>query len=220
LDPLIEHYQSLIRQDKRTMKNLLSLGGASQNRWRVRHDTSFEEFKGVVLKAGNMKEQIMKQDEYGIGSVQYVLDNDSINIEEGEEEDDHNSPKIQFKELLTVRPYALVLVFQDMLRKAQLEHEEDILYVRKLEKKFQALLADYYYKPEHVNVHWDEAKKSLQQRSIYDELSKSERRKLYYDHIAGLALKYNLPVPDHLHQLLPDRAGETMTTAVSACMVT
>jgi hypothetical protein len=162
------------RADKRLIKSAL-------RKWRVSHDSTFAEFNDILRGFAKLNGSTSSTENAANGAGE-----SAEGAEEGEEPDDERE-RAQVASLLTERPAAAAVVFEDMLEKAQVEHEEDLRYARKMEAKFAALLADTFHRAEDAAIPWDEAKKSLQQRSVYDELGKSDRRRLFAEHMARLA---------------------------------
>jgi hypothetical protein len=103
------------------------------------------------------------------------------------------APFEQLRTMMLDRPAALAQVFSELHRKAVTDHEEEQQWMRKVERKFNTVLAENFYLPEHAAIPWDDAKKALQRRSVYDELGKSDRRRLFAEHMAALASGAKLP---------------------------
>ena len=166
------------RTDKRMVKDLLAKQG-----WRVKHDTSFADFKTLILKIARVKET-----EDGNTDISTVL-LESVpalrNVEDGEEVD--YAPQEHLRAMMTERPFALLQVFNELHKRAVSDFEEELKWKQRVEKKFNSVLAENFYLPDHATISWDDAKKCLQRRSVYDELSKTDRRRLFAEHMALLA---------------------------------
>jgi pre-mRNA-processing factor 40 len=175
------------RLDRRLLKDLLS-----KHSWRVKHDSTFADFKAFALKVGRVREA-----EEGAGAdaeASKVLVEPLAagrQAEDGEEVDD--APSEQLRAMMVERPAALAQIFAELLKKAQTDYEEEQQWVRKVERKFNSVLAENFYLPEHAAIPWDDAKKALQRRSVYDELGKSDRRRLFAEHMAALAAGVKIP---------------------------
>ena len=91
-----------------------------------------------------------------------------------------------FGDLLQRAPKHAELVF-DRLREDAKKEE-----IRREEKKqrrreaFQDLLMDYYYRSDHLDVTWDEAKRELRHRSAYRALDSGTRKSLFEEHMSEL----------------------------------
>jgi hypothetical protein len=80
-------------------------------------------------------------------------------------------------------------LFKEMKAKAVAEYEEQQRMIRKMEGKFLTLLEDHFYLSDHVGIQWEDAKKTLQKRSAYDAVGKSDRKRLFQKHMENLAAK-------------------------------
>lgn len=76
-----------------------------------------------------------------------------------------------------------------MKAKALTEYEEQQRMIRKMEGKFLTLLEDHFYLSDHIGIQWEDAKKTLQKRSAYDSVGKSDRKRLFQKHMENLAAK-------------------------------
>lgn len=76
-----------------------------------------------------------------------------------------------------------------MKAKALTEYEEQQRMIRKMEGKFLTLLEDHFYLSDHIGIQWEDAKKTLQKRSAYDAVGKSDRKRLFQKHMENLAAK-------------------------------
>jgi hypothetical protein len=81
---------------------------------------------------------------------------------------------VEYQQMNTSRPWAMLPVFDDLLQDAKEDHEEQL----RAEKKFVALLSDTL-SSEHVGVSWSDAKRKLQKRSAYEALRSSDRIRLF-----------------------------------------
>eukprot|EP00128_Syssomonas_multiformis_P015575 Colp12_sorted_trinity150504_noHs@4141 len=179
-DKLYEQY----RIDRRLVKDILH-----SHNFKVKHDMTFAVFKAFALKVARMQESVAAAVDGGEEkdrTLQLVsaLEPAAVLQEEGEEHDD--LPGENLKALMLERPSALGAIFTELHKKAVVDHEEELHYARKVEKKFQALLAENFYRLEHADIAWDDAKRTLQRRSVYDELSKTDRKRLFAEHMDSL----------------------------------
>lgn len=175
-DKLYEQY----RIDRRMVKDILH-----SHNFKVKHDMSFAAFRTFALKVARMQESVPAA-ENGEEKDQAasVLEPAVVLQEEGEEHDD--LPGENLKALIADRPSALVAIFSELHKKSVADHEEEEQYARKVEKKFVALLAENFYRAEHADIAWDDAKRTLQRRSVYDELSKADKKRLFAEHMDAL----------------------------------
>jgi pre-mRNA-processing factor 40 len=175
------------RLDRRLVKDMMS-----KHNWKIRHDSTFTDFKAFALKVGRVREADEVQ---GAEASKVVVEPLAAGAgrpaEDGEELDE--APSEQLRAMMVERPVALAQVFAELLKKAQADYEEEQQWVRKVEKKFNSVLAENFYLPEHASIPWDDAKKALQRRSVYDELGKSDRRRLFAEHMAALASGVKIP---------------------------
>jgi len=107
--------------------------------------------------------------------------------EEGEEFD--SSTPLVLRQMFLERPASLEIIYEELHKKAVEDYDEDCEYMLKIEKKFNSVLAEYFYSAEHVNIPWDDAKVQLQKRSVYEALGKSDRKRLYGAYMQQLSNK-------------------------------
>ena len=88
-------------------------------------------------------------------------------------------------EVLKNREYVARMYVEDTIDYRIEDHEEDL----KLERRFIELLEDYYYRSDHVDVTWEEAKDDLYKRSAYANLDRTRRKRLFDKYMAELADK-------------------------------
>lgn len=96
---------------------------------------------------------------------------------------------INTRQLLRTRPAHVPLVFDELLTKEREDYQAEREYRRKLEDKFLALLRDYLYRSDHLTTTWEDIKAKLQHRTAYENLTKSDRRRLFAQHMESLREK-------------------------------
>lgn len=182
VEQVITKVQDLYRSDKRVIKGLMS-----EHRVKIRYDTVFKDFRSALLKLARMKEVETRN-----GVMALMLQEDhttGMASEEGEEFD--SSTPLALRQMFLERPSSLEIIFKELHKKAVEDYEEDCEYMLKIEKKFNSVLAEYFYSPEHVNIPWDDAKVQLQKRSVYEALGKSDRKRLYGAYMQQLSNKFS-----------------------------
>lgn len=196
-DKLYEQF----RQDRRLVKDILHA-----HNFKVKHDMTFPVFKIFALKVAKVQECTPPDAEVDSGEDKLLVEPVLVPVlqEEGEEHDD--LPGENLKVMMLERPAALATVFSELHKKAVTDHEEELQYARKVEKKFVALLAENFYKLEHADIAWDDAKRTLQRRSVYDELSKTDRKRLFAEHMDSL-------------RIAKSRSGSISVSGASAAVV-
>ena len=80
--------------------------------------------------------------------------------------------------------------FEELHERAVRAYEEEQRYARRAEEKFRALLQEYFYLSDQVNLDWELAKKKIQSRSAYDNLPRADRKRLFQEHMDALKQKY------------------------------
>lgn len=200
-DKLYEQY----RIDRRLVKDILH-----SHSYKIKYDTTYGAFRIFALKVARMQESAPATEggddnaaaPHAVGvpvPPVSLLEPVVVLQEEGEEHDD--LPGENLKALMVDRPSALAAIFAELHKKAVADHEEELQYARKVEKKFVALLEENFYRVEHAEIPWDDAKRTLQRRSVYDELSKSDRKRLFAEHMESLRApksrsgSFNVPLP-------------------------
>jgi hypothetical protein len=243
-DEVITKVQETYKADKKLIKRFLH-----EINYEVAHDTKYEDWKTMMLRFLNMKEEkhatipgkvVYVHAPVGSISAAKKKKNAIVEAEEGEELEDgedieegeerpvkkSNSSNVatssssaaavssssnatfdgntttggtssastgsiteQLQEMLLQRPYNLKEIFQDLHDKAYDEWEEEQRLKKKNEEKFLNLLKEYFYLSDHVNISWDDAKAIISNRSAYDLLHKSDKKRIFYDYMAQLKEK-------------------------------
>jgi len=179
-EQVITKVQDLYRSDKRVIKGLMS-----EHKVKIRHDTVYKDFRSALLKLARLKEV-----ETHNGTMALMLQEDhtaGMASEEGEEFD--SSTPLVLRQMFLERPASLEIIYEELHKKAVEDYDEDCEYMLKIEKKFNSVLAEYFYSAEHVNIPWDDAKVQLQKRSVYEALGKSDRKRLYGAYMQQLSNK-------------------------------
>ena len=57
---------------------------------------------------------------------------------------------------------------------------------RKREDRFLELLESHFNRSDHCKLDWDEAKKYIQGKSAYEDLSRNDRKKVFNEHMSNL----------------------------------
>lgn len=95
-------------------------------------------------------------------------------VEEGIE------PRTALEELARVRPWNLSDIFDDALARAVEEEAEAERRVRKQKERYDELLMDYFYRSDHVDTSWEDAKSLLRNRSVFAS-APSHLRQVWFD---------------------------------------
>lgn len=179
-DEVLSQIQNTYRSDKRLIKTALN-----DNKIKVRHDSTFSDIRRSLLKIARLKEVEIEKSKTGLLAIEDAS-------EEGEEPDNNTQIPFQaLRQIILERPKSLEEIFKEIHDKVLDEYKEDQEYTLKLEKKYNAILAENFYSLEHLNISWDEAKITLQKRSVYDALGKSERKRLFTSYMQHLSSKFS-----------------------------
>lgn len=193
------------KSDKRAVKDLMHL-----MKVKISHDSKFEDLKALVTSfIGSAKSNsatsngtsarpeegeevddnsvtVAKPPSHssnrnnnsgGLGNVSVIAASTGGSLEE------------HLKSLMSERPSSLLAVFSEYKQRAIEDHEEDQRLQLRAERKFVSLLEETFYLSDHVGLPWEEAKKTLQKRSAYDSVGKSDRKRLYAEYMEGLTAK-------------------------------
>jgi hypothetical protein len=95
------------------------------------------------------------------------------------------------QDLFLLRPWNLKDIFYDLHEKVVQEYEENKRVQRKNEEKYVTLLKEHFYLSDHVGMKWEDAKPSLQRRSAYEALNRSDRKRLFSTYMNELSEKLN-----------------------------
>ena len=91
--------------------------------------------------------------------------------------------------LLSHRPWQLKAIFSDLYDPLVKEKRASLEKQKKREDRFVSLLEEYYFRSDHVDVTWDQAKRALERHSAYDALERGDRRRLFDAHMNTLRSK-------------------------------
>ena len=192
-DAVLTQIQNTYRADKRLIKTALT-----DNKIKVRHDSTFSDIRGSLLKIARLKEVEIEKSITGLLAIEDAS-------EEGEEFDNNTQIPFQaLRQIILERPKSLEEIYKEIHDKILEEYKEDQEYILKLERKYNAILAENFYSLEHINISWDEAKIILQKRSVYDALGKSERKRLFISYMQHLSSKFNRNDYKHCENSNPD----------------
>ena len=91
--------------------------------------------------------------------------------------------------LLSHRPWQLKAIFSDLFDPLVKEKRAALEKQKKREDRFVSLLEEYYFRSDHVDVTWEQAKRTLDRHSAYDALERADRRRLFDAHMSTLRAK-------------------------------
>ena len=114
--------------------------------------------------------------------------------EEGEEVEDtltrsREVCSTKLQDMLSKRPANLQIIFDDLVADAIEEYKEEQKRLARKIERFVQLLEEYFYRSDHVDTTWSDAKKCLSKHSAYDDLPKAERKRLFKEYMAELETK-------------------------------
>ena len=92
-------------------------------------------------------------------------------------------------DLLESRAYHLKTLYADAIEPLVEEFQHSLERRRRREDRFISLLEEYYYRSDHVDVVWEDAKKVLSKHQAYSALERSDRKRLFEEHMADLRSK-------------------------------
>jgi len=114
--------------------------------------------------------------------------------EEGEEVEDtlNRSREVcstKLQDMLSKRPANLQIIFDDLVADAVEEYKEEQKRLARKTERFVQLLEEYFYRSDHVDTTWSDAKKCLSKHSAYDDLPKADRKRLFKEYMTELETK-------------------------------
>ena len=90
------------------------------------------------------------------------------------------------KSMFALRPRTPEQVFREIQDDCIIKHEEEMKRQKRREDKYIMLLRDFYNRSDHVGFEWEEAKKDLGKYSEYDALSRTDRKRMFHEHMKEL----------------------------------
>ena len=96
---------------------------------------------------------------------------------------------VSLEGLLSHRSWQLKAIFADLYDPVVKEKRAALEKQKKREERFVSLLEEYYFRSDHVDVTWDQAKRTLERHSAYDALERGDRRRLFDAHMNTLRAK-------------------------------
>jgi hypothetical protein len=125
-----------------------------------------------------------------------TVEKEDVDDKSDEEKEEKSSRKSKdkdylkpLKSMLEMRPTSFRQVFEEMHSEVKRVHEEETKYQRRREERFIDLLEEYFYRSDHIGVAWDDAKRALDRHSAYDDLGKSDRKRIYAAYMEELENK-------------------------------
>ena len=88
--------------------------------------------------------------------------------------------------MFALRPKIPEQVFREIQDDCIIKHEEEKKRQKRREDKYVMLLRDFYNRSDHVGFEWEEAKKDLGKYSEYDALSRTDRKRIFHEHMKEL----------------------------------
>lgn len=184
IEKFISNLRESLRSDRRVFKDCLY-----ELKLNIDYDTSFSQVKSSLLKFASMNEKLNEE----TGHSEFVellgeksFEEDVVQVPRSKES---ISLSTSLREIFKERPFHIQLIFEDYHRQAVIMHDEDAKAQKRREDRFIELLESYFYRSDHINIEWDDAKKLLDRHSAYDALSRSDRKRLFNDYISDLRKK-------------------------------
>lgn len=180
-EAVLVELQTAVRNDKRTVQQLLS-----EHNMRIGVESKAEDFLTWLRKVAS-----------GTTTGVAVRGNSK---EEGEEEEEAelqtegsrkrvDAQMACLREMLAQRPCSVGYVFEDLHTAAKAEADEQQARLRRAEARFRDLLAEHFYRSDHLSTSWEVAKPLLQRRSAYEALGRTDRKRVFADYMAEMASK-------------------------------
>ena len=198
------------RTDKRLIRDVID-----EIKFELRHDTTLADFKLAMLTFAGVKKAAEQEKVARVtDSVSVATVVKGILTEDGEEIEDSGSGKLslskQLRAMLVKRPASLTDIYEEFVDQAKLDYEEVVRRQKKREDRFLDLLEDSFYRSDHLDVTWDQAKEFLSRHSSYDILAKADRKRLFTSHMDQLAKKMEVKTKS-MRSLIP-AVPEVITT--------
>ena len=187
-DDLKEKYKS----DKRLIKDVME-----DESYDIKYDSGLEELIAVLHRVSGMsvdKAEIdtrtTDEDIDGIGPERDEKEKDKERERDREREKSGKGGKKDIPKLLksmfALRPKIPEQVFREIQDDCIIKHEEETKRQKRREDKYVMLLRDFYNRSDHVGFEWEEAKKDLGKYSEYDALSRTDRKRIFHEHMKEL----------------------------------
>lgn len=87
------------------------------------------------------------------------------------------------------KPHQLKLIFDNLIEDARIDYEEGLKKMQKREQRFIDLLEEYFYRSDHLDITWDDAKKLLERHSSFDVLGRTDRKRIFVQYMSNLRKK-------------------------------
>ena len=189
-DSILSDVRNDFKVDKRVVKDFLY-----DTQLDILKDTPFSVLSDAVRKFINE----VAEKSYKATNTSSVAASKSIaittgNTEEGEEVEDtlnrnRDICSTKLQEMLSKRPANLQIIFDDLVSDAIEEYKEEQKRMARKIERFVQLLEEYFYRSDHVDTTWSDAKKCLSKHSAYDDLPKAERKRLFKEYMTELETK-------------------------------
>jgi hypothetical protein len=157
------------RDDQRLVRDALK-----ELRLDVYHDSRLEDIRDALVKFAGLTQPQASED----GELADKNGKDK-HLSEAADRGASGGMAAAVKGLLMYRPNNLASIFTDLQQAAQVRHQETLARKRRDEERFISLLQRYFYRSDHVDITWDEAKNDLRDHTAYDALDKSDRIRIF-----------------------------------------
>mmetsp|Transcript_10007 Transcript_10007/g.8958 ORF Transcript_10007/g.8958 Transcript_10007/m.8958 type:complete len:896 (-) Transcript_10007:86-2773(-) len=198
--------RDLYRNDRKVIRNVLD-----ELNYNIKYTTTYDEFKEALLKFASMKEVVKstnvttesnEQIDKNVSTkdiIEYIPDMSLT--EDGEEIDDievlqsngrskkSSSLALDLRHIFIKRPKHIQVIFNEIFEHVKTEHEEELKRIKRREDRYIELLEEYFYRSDHIDVTWEDAKRLLEKHSAYDAINRNDRKALFYDYISELKKK-------------------------------
>eukprot|EP00595_Chromulina_sp_UTEXLB2642_P001350 CAMPEP_0196762554 /NCGR_PEP_ID=MMETSP1095-20130614/2258_1 /TAXON_ID=96789 ORGANISM="Chromulina nebulosa, Strain UTEXLB2642" /NCGR_SAMPLE_ID=MMETSP1095 /ASSEMBLY_ACC=CAM_ASM_000446 /LENGTH=344 /DNA_ID=CAMNT_0042113795 /DNA_START=1638 /DNA_END=2672 /DNA_ORIENTATION=- len=198
--------RDLYRNDRKVIRNVLD-----ELNYNIKYTTTYDEFKEALLKFASMKEVVKstnvttesnEQIDKNVSTkdiIEYIPDMSLT--EDGEEIDDievlqsngrskkSSSLALDLRHIFIKRPKHIQVIFNEIFEHVKTEHEEELKRIKRREDRYIELLEEYFYRSDHIDVTWEDAKRLLEKHSAYDAINRIDRKALFYDYISDLKKK-------------------------------
>jgi len=180
-DDVVDGLQKAFRADRKYLRDLLddatnkSFTGPP---FKLSHETTFDGFTQALQSA----EEVLLAKKAGTDEKS-SKDGDSSKVAAG-------GGGRCVAEMVAAEPVSHArMFFDELIGREAVAYAEAQKKQRKLEERYTELLEDYYYRSDHVDTPWSDAKEDMRKRSAFLDTKEGDRRRMFDQHMTTLAKK-------------------------------
>ena len=196
-DDVIKDLKENYKHDRRLINEVLD-----EKKYVIKHDSIYAEFSALLSSVAGSKAVSVLTTER-TDNIDDVKSNDSDHVNEVKDKekekekdrysktDEKNGRKEKdfqktVQVMMDLRPKIPQFYFTEIHDEVFAAYEGERLRIKRKEDKYISLLEEFYNRSDHVGIEWEKAKLDLSSYSEYDNLGRSDRKRLFQEYMTNL----------------------------------